>query len=162
MREGDGRGWGSRIREVGDAFLGVVRAEIAALATDLGQSGRALVRALVWVGAAAAVLFWTLGLLIYVAVELLALVLPRWGAASVVFGVFALTAFALIALARTRIAAIETPDATVRRRMEESRRWWNERVAADEPEEMAEPRRPEPLPHGARPSTGTTPRAEDE
>ena len=162
MREGDGRGWGTRIRDVGEAFLGVVRAEIAALASDLGQSGRALVRALVWVGAAAAVLFWTLGLLIYAAVELLALVLPRWGAASVVFGVFAITAFSLVALARARLAAIEPPDATVRRRMEESRRWWNERVAAEEPGEVAAPQRSAPLPEGARPPAAPASRQEEE
>ena len=122
-------GWGSRIRDVGEAFLGVVRAELVALANDLGASGRALARALLELGAALAVLFWTLGLLIYTLVELLALTLPRWGATAIVFGLFAVAAAILVSVARRRLAAIEPPDATVRRRMDESRRWWRERVA---------------------------------
>ena len=126
------RGWGARIRAVGDAFLGVVRAEIAALASDLGQSGRALVRALVWVGVAAAILFWTLGLVIYFAVELLALVLPRWGAAGIVLGLFVAASALAVFVLRRRFAAIEAPDQVVRRRMDESQRWWRERVARDD------------------------------
>jgi hypothetical protein len=56
-------------------------------------------------------------------VELLALVLPRWGAVAIVLGLFLLDAVILVAIVRKRLSAIEAPDATVRRRMEESRRW---------------------------------------
>ncbi len=133
---GGQRGWGARIRDVGEAFLAVVRAEVAALAGDLGRSGRALVGALVWALAAAALLFWTLGLLIYVAIELLALQLPRWGAASIVLGIFALASALLLMSVRRKLSAIEPPDVTVRRRMAENRRWWSERVAPDDPSDL--------------------------
>jgi hypothetical protein len=132
------RGWGGRIRDVGEAFLALVRAEIATLAGDLGRSGRALIRALVWAAAAAALLFWTLGLLIYFAVELLALVLPRWGATGIVFALFLLASLLLLATFRRKLAAVEAPDVVVRRRMEESQRWWRERVAPDDPAEAGE------------------------
>ena len=125
-------GWTARIRSVGEAFLGVLRAEIGAVVADLGQSGRALVRALLWVAAAMAVGFWTLGLLIYFAVELLALVVPRWGAVGIVFGLFLLVG-ALLALAvKRQVSTIEPPDETVRRHLADSQRWWSERVATDE------------------------------
>jgi hypothetical protein len=128
----DERGWVARIRSVGASFLGVVRAEIGALVADLGRSGRALVRALLWLGAGAMVAFWTIGLLIYFAVELLALVVPRWGAVGIVLGVFVLVAALLFLAVKRKVGAIEAPDATVRRHLADSQRWWNERVAAEE------------------------------
>jgi hypothetical protein len=124
-----GRGWTGRLREVGDAFLGVVRAELAALAADLSASGRALVRALLLLGAAFGVAFWTIGLLLYFAVELLALALPRWGAVGVVLGVFVIVSIVLLLVARKRLAAIESPASIARRRFADHRVWWQGRVA---------------------------------
>jgi hypothetical protein len=126
--------WKARVREIGESFLALVRAELAALAADLGQSGRALARALVLVGIAFGVGFWTLGLLLYFAIELLALVLPRWGAVGIVLALFVAVTLILILTARSRFAAIESPAATLERRLDENRRWWRERVAADEEE----------------------------
>lgn len=140
MTPADGS-WRARVGEVGRATLDLARAEIDALARDLGASGRALVRALLLAVVAGAVAFWALGLLVYLAVELLALVVPRWGAAAIVLGVFALAAAGLLALARARLGAIEAPDATVRRRLADSRRWWRERIEA-EPHAGAEPAPP--------------------
>jgi len=134
----DDRGWGGRIRDVGEAFLAVVRAEIAALAGDLGRSGRALLRVLLVALAAAGVLFWTIGLLVYFAIELLARTLPRWGAVGIVLAVYLLLLVILLGIVRRRLRAIEPPDVTIRRRMEESRRWWSERVAPDDPSEPAD------------------------
>src|SRR5690606_32806439 len=68
------RAWLGMVRDVGVAFADLARAELAAIAADLGRSGGALVRALVVAAVAAACAFWTLGLAIYFAVELLA----RW------------------------------------------------------------------------------------
>lgn len=124
-------GWGQRMRAIGEAFLGVVRAEIAELVADLGRSGRALVRALGLLAAAAGIAFWTLGLFLYFAVELLALKLPRWGAVGVVLALFVIASVVLGVLARRRLATIETPAATLQRRLGDSQRWWSERVAVD-------------------------------
>jgi len=128
-------GWKERVREIGEAFLALVRAELAALAADLGRSGRALVRALLLVAIAFGVGFWTLGLLLYFSIELLALVLPRWGAVGVVLALFVLLTVGLILAARSRFGAVESPGATLQRRLEQNKRWWREKVAADDEEE---------------------------
>jgi hypothetical protein len=132
LSDSGARGWTARIRSVGEAFLGVIRAEIAAVVADLGQSGRALARALLWLAAAMAVAFWTLGLLIYFAVELLALVVPRWGAVGIVLGLFVLVAALLGLAVKRKVSAIEPPDETVRRHLAGSQRWWRERVEVED------------------------------
>jgi hypothetical protein len=134
------RGFAEIVREIGESFLALVRAELDALLEDFGRSGRALGRALLLAGAAAAVLFWTLGLVLYLAIELLALALPRWGAVAIVLGVFALAAAILAIVARRRLNSIEPPAATVRRRLDESRAWWDRRVVAGEDEPVETPR----------------------
>jgi len=128
-------GWKARVREIGESFLALARAELAALAADLGKSGSALARTLVLVGIAFGVGFWTLGLLLYFAVELLALVLPRWGAVGIVLALFVAVTLLLILSARSRFAAIESPAATLQRRLDENRRWWRERVVGDDEED---------------------------
>jgi len=129
---GDG-GWLGRVRDVGEAFLGVLRAELAELMADLGRSGRALVKVLVLVAVVAAIGFWSLGLLLYLAVELVALVLPRWGAVAAVLGLFVAVAVILLLVVRRKLGAIETPAETMRRRCEDHQRWWREQIAGDEP-----------------------------
>jgi hypothetical protein len=128
---GSARAWAAMVREVGEAFLGVVRAEIAALAADLQASRRKLTRALVLLAVAAAVIFWSIAVAVDLAVELVALALPRWGALLLVLALLATLALALATAARSRLREIETPAETLRRRMEESRRWWQSRIEAE-------------------------------
>lgn len=125
------RSWTQRLKAVGEAYLGVVRAELAELAADVSRSGRALVRALALLAAAAGVAFWTLGLLLYFAIEVLALWLPRWGAVGVVLALYVLLALGFGLAARRRLTALEWPATTVARRLSEHQRWWSERIAAD-------------------------------
>jgi uncharacterized membrane protein YqjE len=127
-------GWSGRLREVGEAFVEVVRSEIAVVAADLGATGRQLARALLLVAAAAAVAFWTLGLLLYFAVELLALVLPRWGAVGSVLGLFAVVTVGLLLGVWSRLKSIESPAATLRRHFDDHRQWWSGSIAAGGPE----------------------------
>jgi len=127
--------WRSRVAEVGSAFLGVVRAEIEAYVADFGASGRQLVRVLVTVAITVAIGFWTLGLTLYLGVELLALVQPRWRAVLIVWGVFVLATVVAGLLARARVRRIESPAAIVRRRSAETRRWWSEQIAAEADDE---------------------------
>lgn len=126
------RTWLGMTRDVGVAFGDLVRAEVAAIADDLGRSGTALVRALVVAAVAAAFAFWTLGLGVYFVVELLARWLPRWGAVGIVLALFLAATVVLLLVVRARLAAIEPPAATVRRRLDDSRRWWRTRVAPPE------------------------------
>ncbi len=137
-------GWKERVREIGEAFLALVRAELAAVAADLGRSGRALVRALVLVAIAFGVGFWTLGLLLYFGIELLALVLPRWGAVGIVLAVFVVLTLGLVLAARSRFGAVESPGATLQRRLEANQRWWREKVVGpdEKDEEIGEDAEP--------------------
>jgi Putative Actinobacterial Holin-X, holin superfamily III len=123
-----GRSFRGRVREVGEAFLGLLRAEAEALLRDFGASGRALARVALLAALAGGVVFWSLGLAIQLGVEVAALWLPRWGAVAVVLGVFLVLAGGLAALAVARLRRIEKPSDTVRRRLEENRRWWRERI----------------------------------
>jgi len=129
------RGWGGRVREIGEAFLGVLRAEVAAVGDDLSASGRALVRALLWVAIAFGIGFWSLGLLLAFAVELIALRLPRWGAVGIVLGIFVLLTLIFVALARARFRSVESPAGILRRRYDDHRRWWRESIAEEAEEE---------------------------
>lgn len=141
MSEGE-RSWSGLVREVGRSFLALLRAEIDALVGDFQGSARTLVRALLLAAVAGAVVFWAIGLLIDLAVELLALVLPRWGAAAVVLGVLIVAALVLAIVVRRRFMAIESPADTVRRRVEESRVWWTRRIEGEEA--LPPPARPAP------------------
>ena len=132
------RAWLGMVRDVGAAFGDLLRAELAAIAADLGRSGGALVRALVIAAVAAACAFWTLGLAIYFAVALLARWLPRWGAVGIVGAVSLVATIVLLLVVRAKLAAIEPPAETVRRRMDDSRRWWQSRISGREEEEAGE------------------------
>jgi len=134
------RAWLGMIRDVGAAFGDLARAELGAIAADLGRSGGALVRALVVAAVAAACAFWTLGLAIYFAVELLARWLPRWGAVGIVWAVSLVATIALLLVVRAKLAAIEPPAETVRRRMDDSRQWWQSRIVRREEAEEEEAR----------------------
>lgn len=123
--------WRDRVREVGSAFAGVARAELAAFTADLRASGRALGRALVAAALAFAVVFWTVALTIAFLVELLDLALARWQAVGIVLALFLATSIGLALLARARFRAVETPTATLRRRAADTRAWWQERVAQE-------------------------------
>jgi hypothetical protein len=136
---GSGTGIVTRVRGMGGAFLGVVGAEFSALVADLSASGRSLTRALVLFGVGFAFAFWTLGLLIYFAIELLALKLARWGAVGIVFAFFLLVAGVLIAMALGRLRRIESPAATIDRRVKGHLAWWQERVAGGVPARTSDP-----------------------
>jgi hypothetical protein len=142
MNRGE-RSWSGLVRDVGRSFLALVRAELEALAGDLQGSARTLLRALLVAAIAGAVVFWAIGLAIDVAVELLALAMPRWAAAATVLGLLLLVAAVLIVVVRRRMREIEAPAETLRRRIEESRAWWTRRV---EGEEALAPPRAEPVP----------------
>lgn len=134
MARGVGRGIVGRVRGMGAALIGVLRAELAALIGELSSSGRHLVRSVVLFGLAFAFAFWTLGLLVYFLVELLALKVARWGAVGIVFGLFLATAVALGAWSLSRLKRIESPAATIDRRLKDHLAWWQKRIAGDSAE----------------------------
>ena len=124
-------GWLARAQALGSAYFAVLRAEISAALQDLAESGRGLLRAALLFTVTVAFGFWTVGLLVYFLIELLALWLPRWGAVGIVFGIFvvATVTFAFACVARAR--RIEPPTAMLDRRFRDHAAWWQQRIGRE-------------------------------
>lgn len=125
--------WVARARNLGSAFLAVLRAEVSAALADLGESGRGLLRAALLFTVTLALGFWTVGLLVYFLIEMLALWLPRWGAVGIVCGLFLVATLAFAAVCVSRARRIESPTAILDRRFRDHSAWWQERIAGEEP-----------------------------
>ena len=124
-------GWIARAQNLGSAYFAVLRAEGSAALADLAESGRGLIRAALLFTITFALGFWTVGLVIYFLIEMLALRLPRWGAVGIVFGTFVLATviFAMACVARAR--RIEAPTTMLDRRLRDHTAWWQARIAGD-------------------------------
>ncbi len=107
-------GWLRLFRELGQSLLDVLRAEAVALGEDLSRSASRLLAAIGLVIALLFVAFWLLGLVLLLAVELLALVLPRWGAVGTVAAALVVVGAALAFFARRRWRELESPARTQR------------------------------------------------
>jgi uncharacterized membrane protein YqjE len=128
-------GWGASLQALGGAFSELVGAELAALKEDLSRSGRRLGGALLLLAAALFVLFWAVGLAVYVAVEVVHQWLPRWAAAAVVLGAVLLIMAVLAAVGWRRLQRLESPTVMMQRRWTSHRSWWLEQFPVAGPEE---------------------------
>jgi len=120
--------WAEAARAVGDALLEVLAAEAAELQRDLTESGRTLRRGLVLLAVAASVAFWTIGLGLWLAVELLRLWMPAFGAALVMFATGVIISLLFHWRGKQRLRKIENPIQAVQRRSREHAEWWQEAV----------------------------------
>lgn len=122
--------WGELLSALGRSAVVMARSEATALGEDLAGSGKTLGKALVVALCCLFALFWALGALILLAVELLTIYLPRWGAVAVALGLLLVVALALGLVAWRLIARLETPKDMVRRRLANQQSWWSTRIAA--------------------------------
>lgn len=127
------REWLALFRNLGDALLELVGAEIDALTEDLRRGGRDAARAvlLVVIALVLAALAWSL--FTVALVWGLSTVMRGWLAAVLVGGVYAVAAIACAAGARRRWRAIEPPLDTVKRRWNEQNAWFRDRLLAAAP-----------------------------
>jgi cytochrome c biogenesis protein CcdA len=125
---GNSNGWLALLRSLGQAGTDLLRSEIEALGSDLADSGASLTRAVGLFVAAAFVVFWAIGALGYFTIELLALWLPRWGAALIVLVLLLVVVWILWVVAKRKLREVEGPAATVRRRVTDHLDWWQDRV----------------------------------
>lgn len=125
-------GWLARAQNLGSAYFAVLRAEVQAALQDLGDSGRSLLRAALLFTVTLALGFWTVGLLVYFLIEMLALWLPRWGAVGIAFGLFVLGTLAFAAAAVARARRIEPPTAMLERRFRDHAAWWQSRIGGED------------------------------
>jgi hypothetical protein len=122
--------WIELFRSLGEALLEVWRAELGTLQDDLQRSGRHLGVALGLFGVAVLLLFWTIGLVLFVLVSLLHVWLPWWGASLVVLALFAIAMAILAWLGLRRIRKFENPLETLRRRVDSHLDWWQHGLLA--------------------------------
>jgi uncharacterized membrane protein YqjE len=124
------REWLDLFRNLGDAFLELVGAEIDALAADLQRGGRNAARAalLIAIALVFAVLAW--GLFTVALIWGLSTVMRGWIAALLVGGVYAVVAIGCAVAARRRWREVEAPLDTVKRRWREQSTWFRERLLA--------------------------------
>jgi hypothetical protein len=122
--------WIDLFRSLGEALLEVWRAELATLQDDLSRSSRHLGVALGLFGAAVVLLFWAVGLLLFVLVALLHVWLPWWGAALIVLALFLIGMAILARLGLKQIRRVENPMETVRRRVDSHFDWWQHGLLA--------------------------------
>ncbi len=127
------QGWIDLFRSLGSALLGVLRAEAQALGADFRRSGHLLGRGLALLGAAAGVLFWTLGVVIFTLVAVLALWLPLWAAALIAAALFAAAGGLLALLGLRQLRQLESPAEDIRRRVSDHLDWWQSRLLAEPP-----------------------------
>jgi len=155
MGRADGRppagvqGWIELFRSLGLALFEVLRAEARALGEDFRRSGGELARGLALLGGAAALGFWTLGVLVLALIAVLAIWLPPWAAALIVAALFAGAAGLLALLGMRSLRRLESPAESIRQRVSDHLDWWNHRL-------LAEPAAPavEGGGHGRLPSEG--------
>ena len=127
--EGGGMaGWIEMFRGLGESLIEVLRAEVSTLQEDLARSGRHLGTSLGLLGVALILLFWIIGLLIFVLIALLAIWLPLWAASLVILVTFVLGAGLLTWLGLRRMRRVENPMQTVRRRFDDHLDWWQSRL----------------------------------
>lgn len=129
--------WADLLAPVSQAGLDLVRAEYGVVSTEIKSSGRTLVKSLLLLLVAVFALFWAIGAFALLLVEAGSLWLPRWGAALAVLALFLLLGLALAGAARRRLRSIEPPTQTVRRRLDEHRDWWEQRISAAVPSHRA-------------------------
>ncbi|HLX09007.1 MAG TPA: phage holin family protein [Thermoanaerobaculia bacterium] len=138
------QGWIELFRSLGQALFEVLRAEAQALGDDFRRSGRQLLLALALLGAAAAIGFWTVGVVVLTLIAVLMIWLPAWAAALIVLALFVAVAGLLATLGVLRLRRLESPAESIRRRVADHLDWWEHRLLA-EPAAPAIPPRP-PIP----------------
>lgn len=124
------QGWIDLFRSLGESLIEVVRAESSALQADLKTSGRHMGIALGLLGTAVLLLFWVLGLLIFLAVAVLSVWLELWAAALIVLLLFAAVMAVLIVLGLRRLKLVENPVDSVKRHVDDHLDWWQNGLLA--------------------------------
>lgn len=129
--------WGGMIRELGQSVVALLRLEITALTDDLARSGRAATDGLVLAAVAFAFAFWTVGALAALVVSILAIWLPVWAAALVLFLLLLGATGGAAWRSQQRLRRVENPVTTVTRHVDDHLAWWQDRLARITPEETA-------------------------
>lgn len=124
--------WIELFRSLGQAYLDLLAAEWAEVRRGLAASGKRVLWAAIYLGAAATVAFWLVALALFLLVAVLHVWLPWWGAAAVVTGVVLLATAVLGWLGMRKLKRVENPVSTVTRRVDDHLDWWEGHLLAGE------------------------------
>ena len=102
----------------------LLEAEVEQLRFDMAQNWGRFLRLVLLAGLVFGVAFWALGALLFAAGAGLASVLPVWAAALVVGGALVALALILLWVARVQARRLESPAATVKRRVGSHLAFW--------------------------------------
>lgn len=127
--------WADLFRALGEAFSALLMSEASALKSDLAETRDALVKAVLTAIVAAFVLFWAVGAITVVIYEALSLAVDRWLAALIVLMLLLAIAAVLTNVAKRGFQRLESPVATVQRRLDDHVNWWKASVL-EEPQPL--------------------------
>ncbi|HVS65648.1 MAG TPA: phage holin family protein [Thermoanaerobaculia bacterium] len=130
-------GWGELLGRIGRSAVELWRGELAALQSELGESWRVLLRALLLSAIAGFLAFWVLGLSFVAMVAALALFLPVWAAAAIVMVVTGIVAYLVWRSAHAGFRELELPWITIRRRVSDHVVWWQDQLLPPEDDAAA-------------------------
>ena len=133
--------WVELFQSLQEAFIGVVQAEVRSIRADFELSKRLLARAIGLAAGAMFVVFWAIGVVVFLLIQVAGLWLPLWLATLVVLAVLVVVGVVLVAAARGSLRRIEAPKAMIRRHVQESMDWWEDEImpAPDVAEERSFP-----------------------
>lgn len=126
--------WGEVLRALGEAFIEVLRAEMAVLAEQWKVAGILLACALALAGGALFSVFWLLGLLVLAAVDLVRKVQEwqLWQASLAVAALLLLLMMMALLVAWLLVRRLENPLDAVRERMNDHLGWWQDNLLEDD------------------------------
>lgn len=116
--------WVALFESLREAFIGVMQAEARSLRLDFELSKRNLVRAIGLAAGATFVVFWAIGVIVFLLIQVVGLWLPVWASTLVVLGLLVVVGIALVVAARASLRRIEAPKAMIRRHVQEHVDWW--------------------------------------
>ena len=120
--------WIELLQSLREAFIGVMQAEVRSLRVDFELSKRHLGRALGLSAVAIFVVFWVIGVMVLLLIQVAGIWLPAWAASLVVLVFLAILAMALFAGAKSNFQRIEAPKAMIRRHVQEHMDWWEDEI----------------------------------
>jgi len=120
--------WVELVQSLQEAFIGVVQAEVRSLRLDIDLSKRRLARAIGLAAGAIFLVFWAIGVVVFLLIQVAGLWLPLWAATLIVLALLVVASMALVAAARGSLRQIEAPKAMLRRHIQESMDWWEDEI----------------------------------
>lgn len=134
--------WIELLQSLREALIGVMQAEVRSLRIDFELSKRHLGRAVGLAVVAIFVVFWVIGVLVLLLIQVAGIWLPAWAASLVVLVFLAILAMALFAGAKSNFQRIEAPKAMIRRHVQDHMDWWEDEILPASRGDVDEPLAP--------------------